>query len=156
MFRHCPRRPMAALMVSILMAAAPAAAEEGAAPPASTGRYAFVPAAEGTLRLDTQSGAVSLCAGTGAELSCRPVREEASRAREMRALEARLAALEARLAAIEARDEEAGEDTGEARGLPTLKDEEAVDRVMDLAERMMRRFFDMVEALRDEAETNRI
>ena len=143
---------MAALMVSILMAAAPVAAEEVAAPAASTGRYAFVPAAGGTLRLDTQSGAVSLCAGTGAELSCRPVREEASRTREMRALEARLAALEARLAAIEARDEEAGE----ARGLPTLKDEEAVDRVMDLAERMMRRFFDMVEALRDEAETNRI
>ena len=56
---------------------------------------------------------------------------------EISALEQRVAALEARLASVEARDRRAA-----------APNDEAMERVMLLSERMMRRFFDLVREMK--------
>ena len=56
---------------------------------------------------------------------------------ELSALQQRVAALEARLAALEASDRGAA-----------IPDDEAMELVMLLSERMMRRFFDMVREMK--------
>ena len=60
-------------------------------------------------------------------------------------LEARIAALEARVATLEA-----------ARAGAELPDDEAMERVMVLTERMMRRFFSMVREMKGEAEGEKL
>jgi len=60
-------------------------------------------------------------------------------------LEARIAALEARIATLEASRSGAG-----------VPDDEAMERVMVLTERMMRRFFSMVREMKGEAEGEKL
>jgi hypothetical protein len=120
-----------------LVLAAPAIAAE--AQPA--GRYVFVPVEAGTLRLDTTTGAVSLCTGASGEVSCTMVPDEAREAAAGDSpLQDRVAALEARVAALE------------ERSVQLLPDEESIDRVMVLADRMMRHFFGMVRDMKREME----
>ena len=57
----------------------------------------------------------------------------------------RIAALEGRIAALEARGEP-----------ETLADEEAMDSVMVLAERMMRQFFGLVREMQREMQTDEL
>jgi hypothetical protein len=123
----------------LLVLTAPAIAAE--APPA--GRYVFVPVEAGTLRLDTATGAVSLCRGASGELSCTMVPDEAREAdADDAALQDRVTALEARVAELEER----------SRTSQLLSDEESIDRVMVLADRMMRHFFGMVRDMKREME----
>jgi hypothetical protein len=123
----------------LLVLAAPAISAE--AQPA--GRYVFVPVEAGTLRLDTATGAVSLCAGASGEVSCTMVPDEAREAdADDAALQDRVTALEARVAALEER----------SRTVQLLPDEESIDRVMVLADRMMRHFFGMVRDMKREME----
>ena len=123
----------------LLVLAAPAIAAE--AQPA--GRYVFVPVEAGTLRLDTSTGAVSLCTGASGEVSCTMVPDEAREAgADGAALQDRITALEARVAALEER----------SRTVQLLPDEESIDRVMVLADRMMRHFFGMVRDMKREME----
>ena len=110
---------------------------------AEGGRYSLVPVPGGALRLDTETGNVSLCKEAGGAVACRPVPAEGAASTQPAPAADRLAALEARIAALEAR---AGTD------LSALPDEEAVDRVAELADRMMRRFFGMVQEFRRELE----
>jgi len=129
---------MPALTLLFVVAAAPALAGQVD----TAGRYVFVPIEAGTLRLDTATGEVSLCAGTGGETACTLVRDE-RRTEDDRAaaLEARLAALDARVAALETRG-----------GADVLADEESLDRVMALMDRMIRHFFGLVRDIRREME----
>jgi len=60
-------------------------------------------------------------------------------------LEARIAALEARIAMLEA-----------APSGADVPDDEAMERVMVLTERMMRRFFSMVREMKGEAEGEKL
>ena len=60
-------------------------------------------------------------------------------------LEARIAALEARIATLEA-----------APSGADVPDDEAMERVMVLTERMMRRFFSMVREMKGEAEGEKL
>jgi hypothetical protein len=121
----------------LVVLAAPAIAAE--AQPA--GRYVFVPVEAGTLRLDTATGAVSLCTGASGEVSCTMVPDEArDLGADDAALQDRVAALEARVAALE------------ERSVQLLPDEESIDRVMVLADRMMRHFFGMVRDMKREME----
>ena len=120
--------------------AAPAFAAE-----VSPNRYSFVPAKGGVLRLDAATGEVAFCTAV-AEAACTPAGFETADAQE-NATDAtsRIAALEERIAALEAmRDPEA------------LPDEEAMDRVMLLTERMMRRFFGLVRELKRDMETDEL
>ena len=126
------------LPVLFLLAAMPAAAQE----PLPAARYVFTPVAEGALRLDTQTGEVALCSGTTGAGGCRLLPDQMRDvAQDAAADDDRIAALEARVAALEARLRTAEH---------SLPDEEAVDRVMDLTERMMRRFFGLVRELKSE------
>lgn len=68
------------------------------------GRYAFAPVAEGALRLDIETGEVSLCVGGHRAPTCTRVSENIRLTLGERVkLEARIAELEARVAATEAR-----------------------------------------------------
>src|SRR3954454_836719 len=51
-------------------------ARAGAMPDAETGRYALSPLADGVLRLDTRTGAVSTCNNSGAGWACYAVPDE--------------------------------------------------------------------------------
>lgn len=132
-----------ALPLAMVLAAAavgsPAAAQDAPA------RYAFVPVEKGALRLDTATGEVSFCAG-GDGGTCAPMRDERGGAQaEAIDLERRLAALEARIAALEGRDPVA-----------TLDDEESLDRVVVLADRMMRRFIKVMRGIKDDVESGEL
>lgn len=103
-------------------------------------RYVFVPVAEGALRLDTESGEVSLCAPTGEAPSCTRVSENIRLTLSERTkLEARLEALEERVSALETEAEQ-------ARAI----DADSMDRVDFLATRMMRHFLGIVRAVKHE------
>jgi hypothetical protein len=123
-----------------MLAAAPAAAQETVANP----RYVFTPVDEGALRLNTETGEVSLCAGMPGSRSCTLVPDEArAAATATPASEDRIAQLEARIAALEKQIKE---------GSGPASDEEALDRVMTLTDRMMRQFFGLVREMRREFE----
>lgn len=123
----------------ILSLAAPAAAGE----PASA-RYTFVPVEAGVLRLDSATGEVSLCGVEDEAPLCAPASEASSApsagGETLSRLEGRAAALEARIAALEAKEGEAA----------PAEEDEAMDRVMLLTERMMRRFFGIVRDMKRE------
>jgi hypothetical protein len=127
------------LLLLLILASVPAVAVQ----PQQAGRYVFVPVEAGSLRLDTATGEVSLCTGAGAEAACRRVRDDARDATDSTAaVDERLAALEARVEALETR----------SQADLLLSDEESVDRVMLLAERMMRHFFGIVREMKREME----
>jgi alkanesulfonate monooxygenase SsuD/methylene tetrahydromethanopterin reductase-like flavin-dependent oxidoreductase (luciferase family) len=119
----------------VTVACGPAFAAE---PPGVAPRYVFVPVEAGALRLHTRTGEVWLCAGADGAGACTPLPDQ-GHAAEVAALERRVAALEARVAALASPD-------------VALSDEEAMDRVMTLAEGMMRRFFGMVRDLKADLE----
>ncbi|MDQ3558467.1 MAG: hypothetical protein M3453_04635 [Pseudomonadota bacterium] len=128
-----------AVLMLVLTAVAPARGQE----PENRGRYAFVPVPEGALRLNTQTGEVSLCSGEGVALACKLVPDtEAAPPAGAGEASGRIAALEARVAALEARPV-----VGDI-----LPDEEALDRVAVLADKVMRRFFGLVREMKRELE----
>lgn len=130
---------MRAISILILMlAAAPAARAQSSdilAPPATeNGRYSMTPTTNGFLRLDTRTGAVSLCTVSGGSAECRAAADDrAALTSEIERLAKRNGELESRTA-----------DRGGSRSLP---DDHEAQRAMDLAEQFMRR---MMRIMRDE------
>ncbi len=121
--------------VCLMLAAAPAFAAESADLSTENGRYAMTPAPEGFLRLDTRTGAVSLCTVSGAAASCRAAAEE------RKALEEELDRLTQENARLK---QQASGQPPSKYGLP--KDED-IDRAMGFAERFMKR---MMKILRED------
>ena len=132
---------MTAPLLLIAALSAPAAAQDAA----PAGRYTFAPVEGGALRLDTQTGAVSICSGDAANVSCRPLQDEtpAGLVRGSADVDERLSELEARIAALESRT-------------ALLPDEESIDRAMTLADRVMRRFFGMVREMKRDMESEEL
>ena len=128
-------------LLGLLMAfAASASAAEQ-----STARYSFMPVEGGVLRLDAETGEVAFCAVAAGVADC-AAPALAENAQENGAdAEARIRALEQRIAALEA-----GSDA------EAYSDEETMDRVMLLSERMMRRFFGLVREMKRDLETNEL
>ena len=122
------------------------------------GRYAFVPVTEGALRLDIETGEVSLCVGGHRAPSCMRLSENIRLTLGERAkLEARIAELEARIAAtgqrVAAMENHASLTEARVAAIETRKrDAEefaagaAMQRLKVLAGEMMRHF---VGAVRD-------
>lgn len=105
---------------------------------ADPGRYQFERTEQGFVRLDTQTGAVALCAGE--KLDCRETGSPGSASGvEIGRLEERLAALERRVEAMER--------SGSAEALPS---DEEFDRTLGLMERFMRRFFGIIQEFNGE------
>jgi hypothetical protein len=76
------RSPVAAAAVTLCLGwgvdGAGAAGAAQAMPDAENGRYALSPVADGVLRLDTRTGAVSTCTNNGAGWACYAVPDERS------------------------------------------------------------------------------
>jgi hypothetical protein len=95
---------------------------------------------QGIVRLDTQTGAMSLCNDTSGELVCRMAPDErAAYEQELDLLEKRVAALEQRVA-------------NSPKGLP---DDDAVDRSLSIIERFMRGVMTMVREFSGDPQPDR-
>jgi hypothetical protein len=114
---------------------------------AETGRYTMTPTKDGVLKLDTRTGAVSLCSRSSGDWSCKSVDSDGQD--RIRQLEKENARLRARLAD---RHLAPGSNDGGKMEMPS---EEDVDKAMDFMERLLHRFKGMVEDLKkDKKEEN--
>ena len=143
-------RSVIVLTVAALAAFAPPA-DAQTAPDSENGRYNFSQVPDGMLRLDTRTGAVSLCAKQATGWACNAVPDER-------------AALENEIARLQ-RENGALKKDMLARGLPLpggvasgppanqrelnlkvpLPSDAEIDRVMSAFEKMWRRLIDMVQ-----------
>jgi hypothetical protein len=145
---------MRRLIVILALAAAggPAALAQTAAPDSENGRYSFNQVADGTLRLDTRTGQVSLCAKKEAGFACNTVPDERT------ALENEIARLQRENGALKkdmlARNlplpggvasAPSGEQQRELNLKVPLPSDAEMDRVMSAFEKMWRRLVDMVQ-----------
>jgi hypothetical protein len=141
--------PMLVLVPALLTLAPSAQAQTP--PDSENGRYTFSQVSDGMLRLDTRTGAVSLCAKKDAGWACNTVPDER-------------AALENEIARLQ-RENGALKKDMLARGLPLpggvasapsaqqrelnlkvpLPSDAEIDRVMSAFEKMWRRIVDMVQ-----------
>ena len=162
---HRPILFLAALL-SLPIAAigqnAPVAREDAttSAPDASvpSGRYQIAPDEDGFVRLDTRTGAMTHCGKREGAWRCDVLAEERSDvdrrldalAGKVEALSAEVARLAKRLAAVEAGFGASAAPAPEARLPAPEAREEDFDEALSFAERLMRRFFDMVRELKSE------
>jgi hypothetical protein len=129
----------------------PAAYAETATPDSENGRFVFNPVAEGSLRLDTRTGQVSLCSKRAAGWTCQTVPDERA------ALEGEIARLQSENAQLKK------EMIARAVPLPgttksepkpqlelKLPSEADVDRLMTFMERIWRRLIEMVQNVQKE------
>ena len=144
-------RSVIVLTLAALAALAPPAAAQ-TTPDSENGRYSFSGVPDGMLRLDTRTGAVSLCAKQATGWACNAVPDER-------------AALENEIARLQ-RENGALKKDMLARGLPLpggvasapsatqqrelnlkvpLPSDAEIDRVMSAFEKMWRRLIDMVQ-----------
>ena len=143
-------RSVIILIVAMVAAFAPAARAQ-TTPDSENGRYSFSSVPDGMLRLDTRTGAVSLCAKQATGWACNAVPDER-------------AALENEIARLQ-RENGALKKDMLARGLPLpggvasgpapnqrelnlkvpLPSDAEIDRVMSAFEKMWRRLVDMMQ-----------
>ena len=121
-------RTGALLFIATIVLAGEALAQES--------RYQLERTEDGYVRLDTQTGTMSLCREQGDQLICQMATED----RE--ALEDRIDALADRIAALEERSGGPAEE--QTSDLPS---DEELERSMGIMETFMRRFFAIVEDL---------
>ncbi|SMD18912.1 hypothetical protein [Rhizobium sp. RU36D] len=110
-------------LTALLLGLQGAAAQE-------TGRYQMERNGDDFVRLDTQTGEMSLCREKEGTLTCRMGADERS------AFEDELQRLEKRIAALEATT---------ASGISKAPTDEEIDRSIGIMERFMRSFFGMVQ-----------
>ncbi len=95
----------AAALVAMLVGAAWAGTAAADAPADTSGRYTMSPVDGGFLRLDKETGAVSMCAGPNGQWACKPVEDRAvtapARSDEVARLEEENKALKERVKALE-------------------------------------------------------
>jgi hypothetical protein len=135
------------IVAALLLAAAPAVAEDAGAP----GRYAIQPSDDGFVRLDTESGAVSHCRRTDNIWRCQPIADDkAILSDKIDTLTEQVESLTAELGRLKTEIDNLSETrAAKPTATPTLSqdDEKEFDRAMGFAERLMKRFFDMVRDL---------
>ena len=140
------------IVLAVAVAAFASVAQAQPAPDTENGRYTFSAVADGMLRLDTRTGAVSICAKKDAGWACNTVADE------RQALESEIARLQ--------RENGALKKDMLARGLPLpggvasapssqqqrelnlkvpLPSDAEIDRVMSAFEKMWRRLVDMMQ-----------
>ncbi|MCO5147746.1 MAG: hypothetical protein M9895_16390 [Aquamicrobium sp.] len=115
------------------LAALPAAAEEAE-------RYRLERTEDGYVRLDTTTGAMTLCREADGRLVCAPAAQETGSASEVESLRERLRLLEGRVAALESGG-------APVAGLPP---EEEFERGIGYMERFFRMFMGLVKEFEDE------
>ena len=144
------RRPLTAVAGFLLLTAAAVAQE---AKP--VGRFQITPSEEGFTRLDTETGSVAHCGRREGVWYCEPLagadtgREQKldRLAGEVARLSEDLAALAARIDALAGRLEALAVERLSA-GAPAEEETRRTDEAFGFAERVMRRFFDMVREMK--------
>ena len=142
-------RLIVAAMISC-MALAPGA--DADTPDDGKGRFVLSPVEGGFLRLDKETGAVSHCALKGQQWQCEPVDERAHPAGDRPArLEAENKALKDRVKALEESLETGKPPLSESTPIPPgkmqLPSEEDVDKALDYAERLFKKFRDRIQRI---------
>jgi hypothetical protein len=126
----------AILCVSTLALIAPA---QAFAEEAAVNRYTMEKTDNGFIRLDTQTGEMSICTQKAGQLVCRLAADERRAFEEtLSDLSARVETLESRLDALVPSEDRTG------TGIP---DEAELDRALGAMEKFMRRFFGLAEEL---------
>lgn len=108
--------------------------------PEPIGRYTMTPAPNGFLRLDTRTGAVSLCTVTSGQVRCQ------SSADERAALEAEIARLSKKVTALESKLAQSASPLAK-RLRNAMPSDAEMDKALSLAERFLRR---MMRVIREE------
>jgi hypothetical protein len=138
------------IVLAIALAALAPAAQAQPAPDTENGRYTFSQVPDGMLRLDTRSGAVSICARKDAGWACNTVPDERT------ALENEIARLQNENGALKKDMLARGLPLpGAVAGAPSaqrelnlkvpLPSDAEIDRVMSAFEKMWRRIQEMVQ-----------
>jgi len=147
---HTPRILFSAIALALLIGAAPDADRAG-------GRYRMTPAEGGAfLRLDTQTGAMSVCQRKDGRWACEAVPDERRALEtEIEQLKSEVKRLEELLALPDPGTPD-GKDKRAHRSGPklSLPSEEDIDRAMDYAQRMMRKFKERMREFRDSDRRN--
>jgi len=144
-------RILAALFISLLVLMAVRADADDPPQPSASGRYTLHQVDGGYLRLDTANGRVSFCHRKQDNWVCELLAEDRlAFEKEIAGLAAENRALREENAALKQSAED-GEETGTIE-LPNRRD---VDRFMAFFDQMIRRFFDMVQSLKEESERER-
>ena len=131
------------LGVAILLAAAVGSSSAQHGEAERPGRFVLQPIDGGVLRLDTQTGAVSLCTGRGSTWSCDAVSDQRT------ASSADIGRLEADNLALKTENQRLAEQL--AATTPSAKrfelpSERDVDAALDYAERMLKKFKDRLKS----------
>ena len=125
----------------------PAAAQGREAP----GRYTMQPVDGGFLRLDTQTGAVSMCRpGTGGAVTCQPSQTDPGQPGDVARLRAEISELKAEVKRLEAIAGLGGRGGPQLNTQPEklqLPTEQEVDQALDYVERMYKKFRDRLRNL---------
>jgi hypothetical protein len=111
---------------------------------AETGRFQLERSGSGLVRLDTRTGALTLCEDKDGNLICRMAADERA------AYEEQLDRLEKRVAALEQKMSSAL--SAEGKGLPS---DAEVDRSIGIMERFMRAFFGLVKEFETEEQAGK-
>lgn len=113
---------------------------------AETGRYVMKDVEGGFIRLDTGTGAVSLCRSLNEQWRCEPVADAED------ALQDEINRLAEENAALQQKLSELTGPQGQRSIGPTLElpSEEDLDRIFGIVERFMRRFIDFARSLSED------
>ncbi len=124
--------------IALSVMALPALAEEAA-------RYTLEKTAEGYVRMDTQTGVMSICKEQAEQLVCRLAADERDAYEgTINALAKRVEAVESRIAALEATSLKRPE---------ALPSQEEFDKTLSMMERFLRRFMGVVEEFKGKEAT---
>ena len=110
-------------------------------------RFSIQPIDGGVLRLDTATGAVSICTRREASWSCEPVADKAVAPTELDRLKAQNLALRAEVERLERELRDRTSDAPKPKF--ELPSEEDVDKAMSYVERLLKKFRDRLKALED-------
>lgn len=145
---------MRALLIATSAIAALGLGAASVASQEQQGRFVMSPAENGFVRLDTETGAMSLCSRRNGKWVCELMEDEAKALRdEVERLRAEVKRLEQQLALA---GREPGEAPSERPGtrleLPT---EEEVDKALDYFENIIRKFRDRIQKFDEENRTGK-
>lgn len=136
------------------------ATNANAEPRNEVGRYSMHKTDDGFIRLDTLTGAVSICGKADAGWSCRPMPDEARKLKsEIESLRQRYHDLARRFAAATGRppppqSDQPNNERPEPKAF-RLPSEQEVDKALDYFESMLKKFQDRLKRLEREANPNK-
>lgn len=142
------------LIAALLLACTVPAGAALAADDSRSGRYTMHKSDDGFVRLDTQTGTMSLCRKGANGWGCEPLNDAAaSSGGELARLRRENAELKAEIRRMEENLGLSGERPAKKQGEFKLPTEQEVDQALDYFERMLKKFQDRLKRLERKSET---